>query len=192
MKVKVSDIVTRVYSLLDENEALLEERVEYDDPSTALKPLIIELLPDAARLVLSQSSLSEIDECHHGPLTMVTYRGDMAEMRLPENFLRLVNFKMSDWRGGVSIPMAYGGEARQLMLRRSAATDRRRFSPAVAIRNRGDISTLEIFNTAPGSKVEEFDWIEVPKISGAYIDLPPGLVSAVCSKLSEMTAAVID
>lgn len=82
------------------------------------------LLPEASELVLSTLPSAEIRECRHilrpidlyhiepflntdtsSQLGAVTHLdGDRAVMKLPDGFLRLLYFKMSDWEYGVRQP----------------------------------------------------------------------------------------
>lgn len=186
MKIKVSELVRRVYDLLDENQAILEERVEYCDPDTMLKPLIIDLLPDAARIVINSAPLSKIDDCLR--LTdLKTELDGVTVAALPENFLRLVHIRMSDWDYGVTVPMIYGGEEHQLRMRQRAG----RTAPAVAVRCRGKNKWLEIYGSGSGAAVASLDYAPIPEITGKYMDLPPSLISQVCAKTAEMIEHII-
>jgi len=194
MRYTIYGIEGRVYALLDENQEIIEERVDYADPGTALSPLIRQVLPDAARIVLCTSSLGDIDECRHLPdgLRIKFRTEDYAEMRLPDGFLRLVNFRMSDWAYGVAQPLAYGGEMHRLRRVGYIRGSRRRFAPAVAVRTCGDVRTLEILGTTTGAEVAEFDYLTVPTITDDAIDLPPGVYAAVCAKVAEMVRMILD
>lgn len=191
MKIKISEIVKRVFDLLDENAELLDEKMEYCDPESSLRPLIIDLLPDAARVVLGSVSTSRIDECAHLRNIPCEASGNIAIVSLPSDFLRLVWIRMEGWTGGVTEPLAFGGEEHRMRLDRAMLRARRRISPAVAIRNRGDSSQLEILAPGTGLTVAEFDYLRKPEISATTIELPPGLVSDVCRKLAEMVGDVI-
>lgn len=190
MKIRITEIIGKVYDLLDENAAILEERVEYGDPGTDLKSLIVLLLPEAASAVLSAVPLSRVDECRHASAD-VRHGGDgTAVVTLPSDFLRLVYFRMSDWRGGVSVPLASAGEERRLR-QFPYMRARRRICPAVAVTERGDIRELEVFSTTPGARVSALDYIAVPKIEGEFIDLPPGLVPDVARRVAEAVSQII-
>ena len=187
MKFKLNDIVKRVYSLLDENETIIEERVEYGDPGTMLRGLIIDLIPDAARVVLNSAPLSAVDEYRSLRDLPVEKRGSQTLLRLPDDFLRLVCFKMNGTERGVTEPLAFGGE--EYMLRAAGST--RRSRPAVAISHAGAEKTLEIFGDC-GAVAERLDYLAVPAIDGQHIDLPPGLFGDVCAKTAEMVTAIIE
>lgn len=188
MKIKVSEIVSKVFALLDENETILEERVEYGDPGTMVRPLIEDLLPDVARVTISNAPLRQIDDCRHLRPGVTAGPGEAA-YRLPDDFLRLVYVKMSDWSSGVVSPLSYDGEEYRLRLNRKSAARRRR--AAVAISYRGDERYLEVFGSDTSATLTALDYVQVPSVQGQYIDLPPALVSDVCARTAEMVSAVI-
>lgn len=191
MKIRISKIVSRIFNLLDENETICEELVEYGDPGAMLRSLITDLLPDAARVVITSAPLHKIDDCRQLTKIPVRTDGQSRTVILPEDFLRLVYLRMSDWNCGVSVPLQYGGE--EYHLRMGAGKERtRRTSPAAAVACRGAERTLEIFGTGEDSEVIRFDYVPVPEISDAYINLPPALISDVCLKTAEMVGAVIE
>lgn len=189
MDVKISEIITKVYALLDENETIIEERVEYGDPGTMLRDLIIDLLPEAARVVICGSPLSKIDECTH--LSDVPTDGDgITGATLPADFLRLVNIRMSDWKTGVTVPLDFGGADYQLR-NSSTVSGMRRRHPAVAIKYCGERRKLEIFGTVENSIIKELDYVALPEIKGNHINLPSGLVHDICVKIAEMVEAIL-
>lgn len=189
MKIKISEIIRRVYGLLDENEQILEERMEYGDPETMLRPLIIDLLPDAARIVIGTAPLCKFDDCRH-LVDLETHDDGMMTAELPRDFLRLLYIKMTDWESGISTPLSFGGECHLLQKRRRSLPHRRNV-PAVAVRGHGVNKVLEIYGSRKGSKVEFLDYVPVPEMSSKYIDLPPGLLSEVCAKTAKMVTDVI-
>ena len=190
MRINVNEIVRRVYALLDENESILEERVEYGDPGTMLRPLILDLLPDAARITLCAAPFGKIDDCVHLKSLRPSTDG-MTTLELPSDFLRLVYVRMADWRGGVRTPLAWGGPDYHLRLRRQGRRDGGRMNPAVAIRCSGERKILEIFGSLKGMEVAELEYVAVPEIKGSFIELPPALVHDVATKTAEMVRCVI-
>lgn len=188
MKLKVSELVGKIYNLLDENESIIEERVEYGDPGAMLRPLIEDLLPDAARMVIKSADISEMDDC----ISVAGVRTQGAEVLtavLPEDFMRLVFVRMSDWKYGVSVSMDF--ESEQYQLRRHPRHLRRPSAPAVAVRRQGSQKVLEIFGSTPEATVDCLDYICLPDISGKYINLPKGLVTSICTRTAEMVKEVI-
>lgn len=221
MKYDVKYIVSRVFDLLDENEEILEERVELADPGTHVAPLIAGLLPRIARDVLISIPADRIDECRRlvpadtgaGAIpgrmapesqgsgdfeeTTVTF-GNVTEagprraaMTLPADFLRLIYFRMDDWEEGVTDPLVYGSESHRLRYRCGSRGRFSRNSPAVAVRRAGSERKLLIYGTGPGSKMAELHYVAVPTVRDDMIDLPPGAVYDVCCRLAETVARII-
>lgn len=182
MKVRVSTIVSKVFALLDENETIAEELTEYCDPDLMLRPLIADLLPDAARAVILEAPVSALDDCRHLENLALNEEG-ASELTLPSDFLKLVYVRMSDWTHGISVPLKCDGE--EHMLHRNP-TMRRRSRPATAVRRRGDICTLEIYGSSPGAAVASLDYAAVPQGGGAFIDLPPSLIPDICQRIASM------
>lgn len=215
MKVKISEIERRVYTLLDENRELVDERVMYGDPETAIKSLIIDLLPDAARVVLCSIDASYIDDCIETGLKLevsmdkipfspaepditignVSLKSDNLPgkiIKTEKPLLRLLYLRMSDWEYGVTQPLAVGSEEYTLRLPNPRRCWGRRVKPAVAVLHHRAEPVLQVFGTDSASFVDEIAYLTVPEVSGAYIDLPPGCVSAVCSKLAQMVGEIIN
>lgn len=186
MKYTVNEIGERVYALLDENREILDERMEYADPGVSLSSLIRMLLLDSARSVLLSAPLDEVDECKHlDSVSGLQHSGEEhALFAAPQDFLRLVWLRMSDWPVGVSSPLVVGSEEYRLRFRPHPGRVRSRRAPAVAILRRGDRVSIEVFGTVKGARVVEFDYIAQPAISNEAIDLPPALMPEVCAHLA--------
>lgn len=169
------------------------------------------LLPEASELVLSTLPSAEIRECRHilrpidlyhiepflntdtsSQLGAVTHLdGDRAVMKLPDGFLRLLYFKMSDWEYGVRQPLAFDGDCYRLRCANNARGSRRRSRPAVAIRDQCDERYLEIFGTSAGARTSVFDFIVRPEITDEYADIPLGTFNPVCDKIVEMAKLIL-
>lgn len=186
MNYRLTEIEERVYALLDENRDILVERVEYGDPGVALPTLIRMLLPDSARCVLLSASLDEISECVHMDSVPGLTRGVAGNLffTAPDDFLRLVWLRMSDWSVGVRTPLATGSEEYAMRFSRRPGLSRPRRSPAVALRRQGDRASLEVFGSVPGARVVEFDYIAVPRIRSENIDIPESMMPEVCAHLA--------
>lgn len=194
MTYRLADIEGRVLALLDENEEILREKMEYADPGVSVISLIRQVLPDAARIVLSTAPQASIDECLHIDSVTggVTHLPDnRARLQLPAGFLRLLNFRMSDWNDGVTTPLACDGEEYSLRLRGHARGTRRRTRAAVAVAHRGESKTLEIFGTSSNAVAVECDFLISPQIFDETVDIPRGLLHEVCSRTAEMIKLIL-
>ncbi len=193
MKITISEIEALTLALLDENDEILEDRVEYGDPGTELKGLIRTLLPEAARLVVCSASRADIDEVKTLEPERLDYYGDgQAVAKLPEDFLRLIYFKMSDWPRGVTEPLAADGDSLALRMGRSQRMFGRRQTPAVAVCQSGQGKSLRILGTTPGASVEEASYMALPKVEGGSIDIPLRLVHPVAAKIAEMVKLITE
>lgn len=191
MKIKTTELLSRVYALLNENETLLEERVEYGEPEAMLKPLILDLLPDAARTVLLEAPAAAIDDSvSAGSLERIEGMTPVT-FRLPADFLRLIYLKMDGWNHGLSVPLQTDGEEYALRMGMDRLRCRRRIGPAAAVRRMGADQWLEIFGAMAGTSVARLIYLPVPAITDGHMDLPPGLVTDVCRKTAEMVFDVI-
>lgn len=190
MKIKTSEILSRVYALLNENPVVLEERVEYGEPTAMLKPLILDLLPDAARCILLNADLDRIDDCvkMHDPELQ---RGCMPMIvKLPEDFLRIVSVRMSDWSKSIAIPLSQGSQELSIRTRPEFMKGRRHCGPAFTLIRNGREVFLEIFGSSQDASIVEISYVPVPKIVGKYINLPPALIYEICAKTAEMVFEV--
>lgn len=125
--------------------------------------------------------------------------GNRGYLSLPDNFLRLVWFRMSDWEEGVSVAMEYNSDTMALRkrLRNGTTCDSRTPSdyhyrrPAVAIRTRGRKKELLIFGISEEANLMELDYVALPTIEKETINIPAGAVHDVCCRLADMVKAII-
>lgn len=195
MKYTIAEIEKRVYALLDEIPEILEELTEYSDPASSLHFLISELLPEAAAHELRQADSDDIDDCEslNEEERHVSYDANgMGLLPLPENFLRLLYFKMSDWSRGVSSMLTYGSEEHSLRYPNPYRGRGVRRAPAVACRNAGKDSLLEIFGSQPSARVEEFRYVGWPELQNGQICLPRRLYGKICERLATMIKEIVN
>lgn len=192
MRISVEEITERVCELLDENREILDQRVEYADPGMALAPLVERLLPEASRIVLSTLPLASIDECLHLGGKVQTFScQDYSYLTLPDDFLRLVYLRMSDWNDGIMSLLVYGEPSQRLRLRRMGGRRFGRVRPAAAVRCRGDLKELVVYGSSPGAECVALDYVPVPRIKENAIDLPPRALHEVCVRISEMVGDIL-
>lgn len=192
MKYSIEEIEERVYALLDENIEIIEERVTYCDPGASLSGLVRTFLRECARAVILEAPPAGLDECVRCTVLNARHEPEAckAVLTLPRDYLRLVYLRMSDWSNGIDILLDTSSE--EYMLRLRAGRRRpRRTSPAAAVRCRGESRILEIFGTCAGSAITDLDYVATPVLEDGRIDLPPGVFSAVCSRLAETIRAII-
>lgn len=220
MKITVKEITGRVYDLLDENREILEERVDYSDPGTQIGPLISALLPEAARQVLKEVPIEDLNECkvltpiqdiivteravvggvtgtdpgitQPVSIAKVRWRNDgIGELDLPDDYLRFVHFRMADWEEGLTRLMDYESSACRLRSRRRPDGTFSRRRPGLAVKERGRKKQLMIYGSTPGTEFAELEYVGKPEVNDSSIDLPQGVIHGVCVRLTEMVKAII-
>lgn len=201
MKYPLNVVIDYVYSLLDENREILEERVEYSDPGVQLAPFITALLPESARKVINEASIEKIDDC----ITVAESRFPAADfgtsggvstlgratVGLPDDFLRLVYFRMSDWEEGLSVPMECGSEVHQLRNRKLGTLGYAYQRPAVTVRRRGRNCDLLVYGSHLDASVADLQYVARPAIVNEEIDLPPALFHDVCANVADTVLSVL-
>lgn len=185
MKIKLTKILSRVYSLLNENETILEERVEYGEPTAMIKPLILDLLPQAADCVIAEAPLSQIDD--GVTLSTLPSTDEASVYLLPDDFARLICMRMSDGSEPITATIAFESEEYRLRFNETA----HRRSRAVAICNYGTKRYLRVFRSDRSATITEFIYVPKPAMSETDIELPPGLLSEVCARTARMVLDII-
>lgn len=164
MEVKIREMVGRVLKLLDENEEILSEKMEFGYPETNLMSLIAEMLPEVAEQVVRESPLSDIDEWLEMDGECEWVSPGHGEVELPLDFLRLVTFRMSDWRRKVSTVISPDSSNYSLYFDARGARRGVRKSPAVALVNGATRRRLEfVGSTTPGAYVEIAGYLPLPQ-----------------------------
>jgi len=165
MVIRIADLVSKVMKILDENEEIIVDKMEFGYPGTNLPELIAETLPCIAERVVSEASLHEIDEWLELDCDFEWVSPGRGEMELPNDFMRLVTFRMSDWKHSVSSVIS--SDSPLYALRFSPLASRRtvRKAPAVAIVEGSCRRILEFIGSEdPGAYLER----------GGYLPLPHG------------------
>lgn len=163
MEIKMSDMISRVLKNLDENEEIILEKMEFGYPETGLPSLIAGVIPEVAEKVMLNASLKDIDEWLEMDGDIDWIEPGHGEVELPKDFLRLISFRMSDWKRSVSsvvfadsdnYPLIFSRRRRQLGLR---------CAPAVALTNGATRRRLEfIGSNDPGAFILRATYLPSP------------------------------
>lgn len=165
---------------IDENRTS-EQLVSDDDIDTlALDELISSKIEEAARKVIASAPIMLLDGGR--PVGDALYwRGDgVGWVLLPDDFLRLVVFKMSDWERPVHTVVAPGTPTYQLQFSRCKGLRGNPQKPIVALTRRAEGLALEFFSCCTESAVIEMgSYIPLPRIRDGYVNLPERCYKAV-------------
>lgn len=188
MKIHVNSIVTSVLRKLDENEEILREKESFGIPGTSLAELIEELLEETASGVILDASLSQLDNCLECDVEVDWEGPGRGSVSLPEDFLRLTCFRMSDWKRAVNKPIEYGSPSYELRFYPRKDRAHIRTSPAISIRGR----VLEFIGSSmPGAYVERFAYVQIPFIDHLNcIEFPPSLLPTLTDALADRVRAI--
>ena len=188
MIVQASEMVKDVRVAIDMNHSDPQLLVEKDTDTASLNEIIYEKLADAVRIVEMEAPLNMLEQGHQF-VESITWRDNgRGWLILPDDFMRLIVFKMSDWRLSVSTAIAQDDPlySRQFSKWKGISGNTER--PVVAIVNRAEGNVLEFFscndNTAT---IEQAVYVPMPKI-----DEDGGIdVSEKCYRASVYRAAAL-
>lgn len=182
--------MSKVLKILDENEEIILEKMEFGYPGTGLPQLISELLPEIAVNVIKDSRPVDFDEWCEMDAEVEWIEPGHGEIELPDDFLRLISFKMSDWKSSVSSVIFNNADNYPLIF--SAARRRMgyRRSPAVALTAGKRRYRLEFIGSSdPAAYVARASYIPRPDSASTsdILRIPRSLIPAVV----KATAAAI-
>lgn len=179
---RVDELQRAVRIAMDMNEqgdALLAD----NDPDTlTLDDIILSKIEQAARIVESRAPVSLLDSGKplSGSITFATEVGKgRGRMQLPDDFLRLITFKMSDWERAVTEPIGETDSRYLLQSSRFAGIRGNPQKPVVAIVSEPTGLVLEFWSCTGGSTVtvQRARYLPIPRIQGTGIEI--------CEKLKE-------
>lgn len=182
MKTPVSSIVKSVLRKLDENEEILREKESFGIPETSLADLIEELVEETASNVILDAHLSQLDNWVEYEAEVEWEGPGRGSVSLPNDFLRLTCFRMSDWKRSVNKPIEYGSPSYELRFYPRKDRENIRKCPAISIR----AGILEFIGSSiPGAYVERFAYVQAPVIDRlGCIEFPTSLLPALTDSLT--------
>lgn len=180
---KMARDVRLAIDMNSDNRALL---VEEDPDTTSLDDIITAKLCDAIRMVELEASLEMLEQGHQFGETVTWVSDGKGWTLLPDDFLRLVSFKMSDWNYGVSEAITNDDTLYSRQWSKWKGIGGTPEKPVVAIVNRPEGLALEFFSCVDEeATVERATYVPMPRI-----DLHGGIdVSERCYKAAVYRAA---
>ena len=194
--VEVDELVRRVRIVLDENktsDALLSNE---DIETLSINELIRENLPRAARCVEESAPLYLLDSgiAFGSTIGWFGQTGIGAGViSLPDDFLRLIAFKMSDWDYAVTEAIQENSVEYQMQQSKYAGIRGNTQKPVVAIVQRPTGLSLEFYSCKAGNNVtlSRARYIPVPKIVNGGIGLSEKLIDAIVYYTGYLVAIII-
>lgn len=159
-----------------------------DTETTSFDDIIYAKLTDAVRMVEMEAPLNLLEQGHQFGDNVVWGEDGKGWILLPDDFMRLVVFKMSDWRHSVSESITQDDPkySRQWSMWKGICGNPEK--PVVAIVNRAEGNVLEFFSCHNDTAtVEQAVYVPLPRI-----DLDGGIdVSEKCYKAAVYRAAAL-
>lgn len=183
----IATLRTAVRTVMDENVSdQLNLNVNTD--TLSVTTLIDNNIPIAVRIVDILAPLQMIGAGESVSSPSVTWGGDIdysgnrpGEISLPANYLRLVNFKMSDWDYGVSIPISNADPLYKAQWSKYGGVRGNPAKPVVAITANNKLQFFSSHYSATASErasVEDMRILTVPAVTNNQIEIPPLLKDA--------------
>lgn len=183
----IATLRTAVRTAMDENVSdQLNLNVNTD--TLSVSTLIETNIPIAVRIVDTLAPLHMVGTGESVSSSTISWKGDVdylgnrpGEITLPSNFLRLVNFKMSDWAYGVGTPISETSTKYNAQWSKYGGVRGNPENPVVAIIQGNKLQFFSSHYSTSASEratVEDMRILTVPAVSNGNIDIPPLLKDA--------------
>lgn len=188
-------LIEQVKVAIDENVSSKALADLQDIDTLLLNDIIASKVEDAARLVILEAPywLLGVGQTFPCPVRWEGSAGyGPGSIVLPDDWLRLVSFRMSDWSMGVTDAIDQSSPEYAMQRSRFVGVRGNPESPVVAIVQSGAGLVLEFYSCSMGPEVTVADarYLPVPKIdtNAGKIDLPDKLVPSIVYRIAAMTA----
>ena len=188
MIVQAEKMARDVRIAVDMNRESTPLLLDGDTETTSFDDIIYAKLTDAVRMVEMEAPLNLLEQGHPFGEDVVWGEDGKGWILLPDDFMRLVVFKMSDWRHSVSEGITQDDPKYSRQWSRWKGICGNPEKPVVAIVNRAEGNVLEFFSCHDDTAtVEQAVYVPLPRI-----DLDGGIdVSEKCYKAAVYRAAAL-
>lgn len=200
MEYLVSDIIREAKIAIDENVSSEALTALGDLDTLTLDEIIRSKVEDAARLVEEGAAHYLLDGGQNFG-GAIYWQGDVegygaGHLDLPDDFMRLVTFMMSDWDYPVTVAITEEDPRYPMQASRYGGVRGNPQRPVVAITHGQGSSALQLefysCTAGPGTHIRVARYLAVPKVSSTgRIALCEKLKRAVVYRLASMTAAIV-
>lgn len=190
---KVRRIIRDVRVAIDENKTSEQLIAEEDIDTLSLDEIVRSKIVEAVRRVVTEAPIHLIDGGE--PFGDAIFWRDQCSgwTLLPEDFMRLVIFKMSDWERPVYEPITESDPQYQLQFSRYKGLRGNPQKPVVAIVSRAEGRVLELFSCkSEDATVEQAVYVPLPKVDCAGgINIPERCYMSVVYEAASLVLATI-
>lgn len=195
MLYSIDDIKREVRIALDMNESNAPLLPEGDADTLSIDEIIESKIVDATRIVHRDASVHLIDNSKPFGDSIAWNSAEgvgSGRVRLPDDYFRLVSFRMSDWNYSVSNAITSDSEEYAIQKSRFGVKGNPE-RPVVAVVVKPTGLYIEFFScgAGKGTKISEARYVAMPHIVGGEIDISTNLKSAVVYYTAYMTAMTL-
>ncbi len=195
MVVETERMVADVKVAIDMNKGDEPLFREGDTDTLTLDEIIRSKLADAVRIVLTEAPAVLLESGHDFGESPLFWAGDDGKgfIILPEDFLRLVAFRMSDWQRTVYDPITESDREYALQSSRFKGICGNPERPVAAIVRRSEGKVLEFYSCRDDSAtVAQATYIPMPEVDReGGIDIPQGCYRAAVYRAASLVLASI-
>lgn len=190
MLYKVSNIIRDVRIAIDENMSGEQFLSEVDIETLSLEDIIYSKIEEGARIVESTAPIFLLGEGHNFGDSI--WRGPKGSgyVNLPDDFMRLIAFRMSDWERTVYEPITVEDKLYKCQSSRYKGIRGNVQKPVCVLVTRPEGRVLEYYSTkSDNAQVTIASYIPYPIISKIdnVIDLSPRCYKAIVYKIAALT-----
>ena len=193
MVYKILHIARDVRIAIDENKTSEQLIADEDIDTLSLEEIVRSKIVEAVRRVVTEAPTHLLDGGE--PFgDAIFWRSQCSGWTLlPEDFMRLVIFKMSDWERPVYEPITAADPQYQLQFSRYKGLRGNPQKPVVAIVSRAEGRALELFSCkSQNATVEQAVYIPLPKVDcDGGINIPERCYMSVVYEAASLVLATI-
>lgn len=193
MVYKVQRIARDVRVAIDENRTGEQLIADEDIDTLSLDEIVLSKIEDGVRRVVSDAPVYLLDGGL--PFGDAVFWNDNGSgwILLPDDFMRLLIFRMSDWERPVYEPITAADPRYPLQFSRHKGVRGNPQKPVVAIVTRAEGRALELFSCrSQSATVDQAVYIPLPKIDrDGGIDIPERCYMAVVYQIASLVLAVV-
>lgn len=190
MNVEIEELVKEVRIALDENVEWNGVLLD-DSASLTLDEIIRQKIVHATRMLIDETPAADIGNGRDFREAPVVWHGKAGRILLPDDFLRLIAFRMSDWAMAVRDMGRDDTEEYVMQSSPVPGIGADAQHPAVfRTRIQGD-DILEFFGSVPSAEVIEAEYMPEPYAVDGIIDIPEKLKTDIIYRAAGLTAMAV-
>lgn len=193
MVYEILQIARDVRIAIDENNTSEQLIADEDIDTLSLNDILRSKVVEAVRRVVTEAPVHLLEGGNQFGDEIFWRNNGSGWIALPENFMRLLIFKMSDWERPVYEPITAADPQYQLQFSRYKGLRGNPQKPVVAIVSRAEGRALELFSCKNDSAtVEQAVYIPFPKVDRyGGIEIPERCYMSVVYQAASLVLATI-